>query len=520
MKKNLLSLLVSFAAASLITPLTLAVSTLVVQPVQTSPGNVPSNAIAVPLLQLQLTAQESDITLGAIGVTRTGLSESKNIERLRAYVGNTSSIPATLQTDDTAQIKFRDLILIPKGGTVTLVVQANLAHMTSGRTIGLDLNYVTSSAQNVRVLPSAATNTTTSGTNTSAALLEFQSVYTQSNARAGYNSRIGQFRLTNPSRKDVYLQKLVLNNEGTANLNTSIANGTIYSGAQSYIAAPATIDRDTITFFFLTSNTPSGYKIPAGSTISFQVWADILLTSQRDETIILDLKNQEDLVSNAPSLAPRQASSGRVNLSNNRSYTLRRATPRYSGRTTPYNRASYSDVSSRLIQIPGRTYNSSNRFRRNYSSYRSSASSRSYSRTLPRSSRNPAPGTKDVIFYTGSVRASGLPMSAETFRAYIDNGSFAFDKDGNNQNNDIRDFEETFENLTLYVNDEYQDRTSSIGYENGRMFYAFDTQDVVFTGTNSILITGRVSNDAQTGDKLKLSVSRQDSFQNTEYIRY
>lgn len=490
MKNKLLQLVVGGIVLMIGTGTSYANSTLVIQPVEFGTSTVASNAVGVPLLAVALTADGSDVSVKSLVVRRTGLSSNTDIESIRATAGTTQSMRTRIQTNDQATITFRDGVVIPDGSTVQIVVTATIKDVAQGRTIGLQLLDVYSTAQVKRVLPANAQTVRPQSTQ-NVPVLEYNNVFDGGEIQVGYTSRVGRFSLTNTSRTDAYLQKLRLTNEGTAPLTTTIGNVQIQTSSNDFVPhSPGVIGRKTIDFFFTgMPNAENGYKIPAGQTVQMMVWADVLLTARRDQTLVLTLDKTEDMTVDVP--AYRSANTMRTT-------------------NTP-------QVPQKIIPKTLRTLRSNTI--RSVPQSKGYSMSRTASRVLPRSASNPVPGSRDVVFYTGSVRVSGVPVRSETVRVFIDAGSSAGDKDNNGRANEAMDFESAFTEFRLYVDGAYQDETSDIQTEGGRMFIEFNAGDVVFQDVQDIMVTGRVSNDAVSGDRVKLSITKQESFPDQEFIR-
>jgi hypothetical protein len=141
MKKLLFLLILCFALP------TFASGTLEVS-VSSHRGVVPKNGIRIPFLTIQARAKDEAVKISEIRVTRNGLSEDNDIQRIIAITDNYRRSMRAGINEGIATLRFRNPLIIKSGETETITVYGNLNMTTaSGRTIGLSLEGIESDAQ-------------------------------------------------------------------------------------------------------------------------------------------------------------------------------------------------------------------------------------------------------------------------------------------------------------------------------------------------------------------------------------
>jgi len=95
----------------------------------------------------------------------------------------------------------------------------------------------------------------------------------------------------------------------------------------------------------------------------------------------------------------------------------------------------------------------------------------------------------------------------EWFKNWENTGLIAWsDKNGDGKT-DLKDFSQSFNNFNLFVNNERVDSTDQFESYNGGSGLLFDSSFEI-PPNSQILLTGRISNGAVNGDKVKFSLSR------------
>jgi|GEM_PF-5082350 len=145
---------------------------------------------------------------------------------------------------------------------------------------------------------------------------------------------------------------------------------------------------------------------------------------------------------------------------------------------------------------------------RNYNTNRSTSrrnTSRNYYRS-PIGRQTFSQGAKGITFFSTYLNSKS-PFRVDGIFLSVAGGTQVSDKNNNRQSNDIEDLEETFSDFTLYVNGQREDSTDSFTRRNGQTGLLFNTTMDIPAGSQ-VLLTGRITNNGVTGDKIKFSLGR------------
>ncbi len=320
--------------------------------------------------------------------------------------------------------------------------------------------------------------------------IQFSSLGSSAEIGIGTLSSIGRFRLSNPSKKKIILKSVALKNYGNSNLQESLADASLWANGQQ-VSSRSWIDRKEVYF-----STPD-YIIGGGDSIIIDVKATIGYAHDGD-TIKLGVKRAEDIV------ALEMGSGFAVGLSVDdaptqlKEYSL---SPGAIGiRRTPTYRNSRS-----------RTYTRSQYYRYTPTPYYSDYTPREeYTTTQPRTttyrsigSQTRSPGSRGVSFLDFYV-SQKTPVRADGAFFEVNSASFASDKNGNGMNNELEDFNDTFDSFQLYINGQREDSASYLESYRGKIGVWFDSSFDLMAGDNHFQVTGRIRNEAVDGDKIKL----------------
>ncbi len=439
-------------------------------------GVLPRNGVSIPFLSLKLQAMGGDVSVSSIDVRRTGLSSSSDIDSVRAWAGYTRSLRGSVSNDDVARLRFLGPLLIRNGEVREVVITANLDMENFGRTVGFVLEGIETDGALRSESAGASLQSQQEVSSYAVSELKLEPLGGGSNVTiySGWQ-RLGRFRLENNGRKDITLQSLSLKNAGSADLDEVFSSLYLYNRGNRQISRESVVGRKNVQFIF-GDEYINGYVLEAGRSETLSVWGEVVVP-RYGETVSLVLDNQSDLVG-------REVNS---------SYQVR---------------SSGQDIQGRSYQIRPGGFQVS---RGSSSSYRSRRSSLSPS-YLWNQSYNP--GSRDVVFLDTYVSSKGQVM-IEELRAFVASGTRASDKDGNGTGNELADFDATFGPFELYINGRREDTVNSFSGSAGNAFLSFDA-DQVISGSMRVTITGRIRNDAEDGDRLKLRIDREDSFPDKE----
>jgi hypothetical protein len=301
---------------------------------------------------------------------------------------------------------------------------------------------------------------------------------------------IGRFRITNPSRKKIMLRSIAIRNYGTARLDESLLDASLWiSGNQ--ISSRSWIDLKNI--YFSTHD----YIIGSGDSVIIDVKATVQFAHD-GETIQLGIRRPEDFVaievgsgfavglpidSTPAQMKTYTLSPGAISVQRTPTYRnsfIRPVAP--SSQTNQYIPNSYYSTYLPRVSLP---------IQSPVSTYRMIGS------------QTRSPGSKEVNFLDFYL-SQKMPVRADGIFFEIDASSLSSDKNGNGIDNEIDDFNDTFNTFQLYINGLQEDSSNSIEYYRGQAGVFFDTSFDLLGGENHFQVTGRIKNNATNGDKLKL----------------
>jgi hypothetical protein len=236
------------------------------------PNVVPKEGIGIPILKLNLTAKNEDISIEKLVFQRTGLSDSQDVQLIRATGKSVYSRSFPMLTDDTATINFLGNFIIPAGTTETITVTANLNVQGMGRTIALNLVEIVSSASN-NALDSPQTSgqeNTTQASSFETKAVEIEKIaFTPSRLRLERWQKLGRFRLRNQESKSIELDTMYLKDDGVGALS-DVFHDLILTSQNKIVSHAGTFSKKTARFSFLTET-----KIAAQSDRLLEVWGKI-----------------------------------------------------------------------------------------------------------------------------------------------------------------------------------------------------------------------------------------------------
>ncbi|MCF7812268.1 hypothetical protein K9M59_01550 [Candidatus Gracilibacteria bacterium] len=324
--------------------------------------------------------------------------------------------------------------------------------------------------------------------------------------KIGRFAQIGRFRATNrsPNNKKIEVQALRLHNYGTADLDEALENAGIYVQNEK-ISTQSFADRKDITFT-LENGVSGGFLLRAGDSVIFEIKATLAYARPGD-TIQLGFRYEEDFV------ATEVGNNFQVEVSKK----IRMETyPLGVGDLSVirnYRNNSFSKNSRPSYRYYGSQY------RRSYPTYTRyiPPSYQRATRSIP-SSRNRdsySPGSQDITFLQSYSR-NDTPVRVEGVAIEVTSGSRAQDKNSNGIENEREDFERTFSDFRLYINGEMVDSTDTFSTGSGGLELIFDSSFDLFQNSQ-IQVVGRITHNAQNGDRLQLRLNPQRFF-DPEYL--
>lgn len=460
--------------------------------------SIPFNATAVPYTTVEfMAATDSDVEVGRVTFTRLGLGDNDDFDNCWMEVdGFKIGSEKSVTQDDTVEITFNPPVVVPAGQTLVGDLVCSHQYDATGNTTGSgsldDRNIghrnrfaiigpedILSTAVNVMGdFPIEGEEMTVADYRVSE--IEFEDLGSDTTIEVGdIYAEIGKFRLLNDSAtgKDIEVRAITFENDGNAELEEVLFDTALYVGGDQ-VSYETIIDGDYITFR-LDDGITGGYIIEDGDSRVFSIRSDIV-TAENGDTIQFKLDNYEDLVAIeiGTSFGVRAVDEN-GNEAEDRNATL----------------ALYSIDSGDL--------------------------------NISRHSNNPgneeyAPGSNEVLIQ--SIRAVvGQPMRFDGVTFNVATGSAVSSKDGDTTANELADFNETFDNFRLYINDSLVDTEDNLRLKNGgndgtvtNYVIEFDTS-FELANTSEIRLVANIENDAETGDQIKTFVRATD-FDSPEYI--
>lgn len=431
----------------------------------TTPSVVPRNGVNIPFLNISVTAKEEDVYIKSIILQKTGLSDRNDVKGVRATTQFNRSFLGRVNNDDQVRLRFLKPVFIKEGNTSAFEITAHL-NSKSGRTIGFELLEVETTNQKSvyrQSYPPRVPQPTKNVSSFQTSQLIFKPLGANNvRLRFGQDSRIGRFRIQNESTKNITLQHLILENKGTARLNETFKELELRNNTGELIAVSDQLTQKQVSFTF------NNIAFHGGEGLTLDVWGTVI-GGRTGRTIELTLDKSDDLtafLSNSNTTTDTQ--SGSENLSKN-----------------------ILDFDTLNIS---RTPTSNFLWNQNYN-----------------------PGSKDIIFLSQNIRHKAQ-IFIEDVIVFVASGSIASDKDENGISNEISDFEGTFQEMNLYVNGRLQDQTDNFEIINGQLVLRFRGNFELYSTTN-FMITGKTSYQANTGDRLRLTIDSRKSFPDWELLR-
>ena len=508
---------------------------------------LPRNAVRVPFLDINIKA-EQDVYINEIIVRQFGLSDNEDVEGVYAEGDYQRSHKSSVDNDGLARLRFRNGVHLRSGERETFTITANLDVKGYNRTLGFELvdiitefgsrsntrsvlapayggsrfsgdyrpygydrtnvedgyrysyggntntrntsiygsnsrnNYGSSRLYDRNYNRSTNTSNISSISSYSVPTLQFSPYPGAGTISVGRTNRVARFRLENDGRQDVWLNRIRLKNAGNADLDDMFRSLELRNNAGGVVAYSTHIDRDYVTFDL------DGYPIEEKDSEVFAIWGTPLYGRQ-GQTISLVLDEPEDIDATVRNTAPRSTSISRTTSNPRYSYNYRAGGSTSSG----------GSLGSYTIDRGNLTVKSQN------SNYGYNLWNRDYN-----------PGSRDITFLSQYVSHKS-PYRLDTVRAVVASGSTVGDRDGNGQSDQTNDYEEAFDDFRLYINGQYEDNASGFETSNGKTYIEFRTSHVV-NGSDQFVITGRATNNAGNGDKLRLRLDKNFSFPGSELL--
>lgn len=307
----------------------------------------------------------------------------------------------------------------------------------------------------------------------------------------GETAEIARFRLSNRADKAIALNRIRFRNYGTADLDESFENFQVQTNLGQRLPTQALADRNYVTFTF------KEVFVDRGDSVVLSIVAR-LIYAQSGETVELGIRREEDVQTSMVgldyfSLECRACEGQKAPEKRLRAGGI------YIRSTSPYWSSTYRGSARRVSAASyyNRSYRPSSRNR--------SATSRFYYR--PAGRQTYAPGSQDIQFFSTYIN-SKVDTQVEGLFLEIASGSLATDKNGNNRDNELEDFSESFSDFSLWVNNRRVDSSDDFVSRNGQPGLLFNSTFEI-PANAQLMLTGRISNQAVNGDKVRFTLGRE-----------
>lgn len=268
--------------------------TLTIEMLDAEGGTIPKGATAVPVLGLALTAEDSDVTLDSLVLSRNGVGSSSDISSLYFYnesdrVGSSHTVSSDSNTATFSSVSVE----VEAGETVNVWFKADFS---SSATAGNENYFSLASADIVSVtggevsadFPIDGETFTVAGASAGTVTIEKNS--TVSNPTIGdAEAEVGDFKLTAAS-EDVVVEQIALILKGTVS-SEALTNFQLTQNGDVLATADAVNNSELFTFVL---DTP--FELSKGDTRSFSVLAEVNSSADPDDTIRIYLDEKTDLV--------------------------------------------------------------------------------------------------------------------------------------------------------------------------------------------------------------------------------
>lgn len=254
-----------------------------------SPRIVPQEGIQIPMLQLNLSTKNEPVSIEKLIFKRTGLSSSQDIKSIRATGSNIRSRNFPILTNDTATIRFFKELILPANTVQPMTIEANLDVQGLGRTVGLELVEIVSSAEKMilnNAQETSARETVSKTSSIEKKLVEIEKLkFTPSRLRLERWQKLGRFRLKNTDTKSVNLDSLYLQHNGTGALG-SIFHNIILTSKNSVVSYSTKISDRSAHISFL-----NDININENSDRLIDVWGKV---KRNKSTYSVDFSAEND----------------------------------------------------------------------------------------------------------------------------------------------------------------------------------------------------------------------------------
>lgn len=246
----------------------------------------PLGGVGIEVAKFNFTAGSSDVTLNGLTLTREGLGNTNEIDRVYLYNGANKLTSGRSLSSTTHTALFTNLgVNIPANSTVTLTVKVDTSAINGGGSHRMTIDGVgdVDADASVGGIFPVSGNTFTISTSVNVGIADVESNGTDYTRKVGEaNVEVGNFTVYVDNTENAQLETITLYNSG----RDILSNFTLYRGTT--LVATGSINGDYVTF-----ELSSPYEIPKGDSAKFTVKADV---SGRDgDTATLSVRYKTDV---------------------------------------------------------------------------------------------------------------------------------------------------------------------------------------------------------------------------------
>lgn len=267
--------------------------TLMVEVVDMDDDTVPTGAMGVTVLGLEVTAMGGDMTLSSLEVERTGVGSADDIEAVYVYHGSERLTNGRTLNSTTNSIEFTGLdIEVAEGDTEMVYIRVDFteaADAASEHSFEINSGSLTATGGDIEAdYPLAGPTYTVSGT--AAAEVEISPSGTLSNVTMGAEgAEISQFEIS-ASNEDVSVQEITLSVEGTVS-PAALSDLKLMHDGEVVAETEEVNSEDRVTFVL-----GEEVNIEENDDEEFEVVATIGSEADPDDTVTLYMDETADLL--------------------------------------------------------------------------------------------------------------------------------------------------------------------------------------------------------------------------------
>ena len=260
----------------------------------TSLKAIPRNVTSANFGNFNLVAENGDVAISSIEVSRSGLGSRNDFESVWLTLdGQRITDDRSILSNDRATFSFSSPLVVARGSHRLAIMGSLASNVSSSQFNTLGIASISASTNISGTLPVFGPQTVTSAQLASEVTLTSQG--SNQSIRVGTNSaEIGRFRLSVNSASDraVVIERIRFENDGRLrNMEESLENVRLTASGSS-VSSTATISDENDTILFdLGAN---GLRVGDGQSLSFVVLADVQ-SAEVNDTINLSLERASEI---------------------------------------------------------------------------------------------------------------------------------------------------------------------------------------------------------------------------------